>query len=239
MRISLEPAFILHQRPFRETSALLQIFTQNHGYLTLLVKGVRGKRSRFRGVLRSFVPLSISWSGRTELMCLSAAEIRGMPYVLQGDALFSGLYLNELLIRLLPPMDPYPTLFERYQTLLAAIALPEHRQALRVFEWAVLTALGYAPSLSRTADRGEAIDPSQYYCFSAEVGLQVASKISSGENCFLGEHLLSICQGRLEAPEVHAIARRIHALVLAPLLGNRPLKSRSYFQQAFVSARVD
>src|SRR5689334_7400347 len=99
MRISLHPAFILHHRPYRETSVLLDVFTQEHGRITLIAKSVRTNRSRTRGLLQLFSPLLLSWQGKTELMILQNVEPETTPIQLQADNLLSGFYLNELLMR--------------------------------------------------------------------------------------------------------------------------------------------
>src|SRR5207253_3115583 len=108
MRISLQPAFILHHRPFRETSVLLDVFSEEYGLVSLVAKGVRTHRSKLKALLQPFVPLLVSWQGKSELMNLVSAEARTTPFQLHGDCLLSGFYLNELLVRLLQKEDPHP-----------------------------------------------------------------------------------------------------------------------------------
>src|SRR5476649_1411082 len=107
MRIILQPAFILHHRPYRETSVLLELFTLEYGRITALARGVRQTRSRLKPLLQLFVPLLISWQGKGELVTLTAAESNGYPNRLLGTGLLNGLYLNELLVRILQKHDSY------------------------------------------------------------------------------------------------------------------------------------
>src|SRR3989338_5229515 len=115
MKVELNPAFILHTRPFRNTSLLVYFFTQEHGRVSTVAKNARGPKSRFRGQLQLFSPMSVSFLGQHELKTLTQADIYGMPFQLNQTALFCGFYLNELLMRLLHPEDPYPKLFALYQ----------------------------------------------------------------------------------------------------------------------------
>src|SRR5580693_2734969 len=105
MRILLQQAFILHHRPFRETSLLLDVFTEEHGKISLIAKGVRKHRSTLKALLQPFVPLLVSWQGKNELMNLVSVEAKGPPFQLRGDCLLSGLYVNELLVRVLQKQD--------------------------------------------------------------------------------------------------------------------------------------
>src|SRR3990167_1374131 len=98
MRISLQPAFILHQRPYRETSVLLDVLTQDYGRLSLIARGVRKERSRLRAILQPFIHLLISFQGKYELMTLVTAESSGAPISLRRASLFCGFFFYELLV---------------------------------------------------------------------------------------------------------------------------------------------
>src|ERR1700722_10385018 len=110
-RVNLEPCFVLHSRPYRNTSLIVELLTKHYGRIAAIARSARGPKSRFKGCLQSFVPLLISWSGRGELMYVSAVELQAMPYQLNGKALMSGFYLNELLVRLLLHQDDYSQVF--------------------------------------------------------------------------------------------------------------------------------
>jgi len=230
VRAILKSAFILHTRPLNETSMLLEAFTASHGRISLLAKGVRLLRSRFRGLLRPFVPLLISWSGKTELMSLSAAELVGTPPNLMGNTLFSGIYLNELLVRLLPRADAYPEIFYAYQSTL--IALQNHPKAecnLRLFEKTVLAELGYGFALDRETANGLAIQAERYYAFTPGHGLNQCTPHDSQEHIFSGKCLLALHKGVLEEPDDLLTAKRLNRAAIATLLGDKPLRSREFF----------
>src|SRR3990167_1618223 len=99
-----QPAYVLHSRAYRESSALVDFLTPQ-GRLRAVMRGARGKAG---SLARPFVPLEVEFRGRGELKNVSRLEAAGIPNLLHGEALFSGLYLNELLIRLLPEPDPHP-----------------------------------------------------------------------------------------------------------------------------------
>src|SRR3990167_7796799 len=113
-----QPAYVLHSRAYRESSALVDFLTPQ-GRLRAVMRGARGKAG---SLARPFVPLEVEFRGRGELKNVSRLEAAGIPNLLHGEALFSGLYLNELLIRLLPEQDPHPATFDNYAMTVLALA---------------------------------------------------------------------------------------------------------------------
>src|SRR3990170_1584267 len=107
MRFQQQPAYVLHQREYSETSLLLEVFTVNHGRIGLIAKGARRASSRLRGVLKPFQRLLIGWSGKGELAVLTAAEADGPDCSLEGPALYCGFYMNEGLLRLVKRHGPH------------------------------------------------------------------------------------------------------------------------------------
>lgn len=162
-RINHEPAFLLTAKPWRENSLWLEMFSRNHGRVALLARSARARQSELRGVLVPFVPVSASWYGSQELKTLHRAEWLGGWRQPQGRALFSGLYINELVYRLTAREDPHPALYDALHTAMRAVAgTANHTAALRLFEWALLTELGFAPDL-RQDEHGNAIEAAQTY----------------------------------------------------------------------------
>lgn len=232
MRSTLQPAFILHTHPFNETSLLLEAFTESNGRISLLAKGVRvGQRSRYRGLLRPFVPLCASWAGKTELMSLSAAELNGIPFDLTGNALFSGIYLNELLVRVLPRFDAYPKIFQAYRHVLSALQMQAQAEAsLRLFEKTLLAELGYGFALDRESINGQTIQLDGWYEFIPGVGLNRCEFEShNAERIFSGKSLLALHKGQLEDADDLRAAKRLHRIAITALLGNKRLRSRELF----------
>lgn len=170
-RHDAQPAFVLHNYPYRETSLVLEVFTQNHGRVALVARGARRPRSALRGVLLAFQPLLLSWAGRSELRTLHKAEWRGGLPQLKGIALLCGFYLNELMVKLLPRDDPHEVLYQTYFDTLHALSNgADHAATLRRFEKRLLKELGYALTLDYDVASGEPIDPGHSYQYLIERG---------------------------------------------------------------------
>lgn len=230
-RVVLQPAFVLHSRPYRDTSVLLELFTSQYGRLTVLARGVRSRRSKLNGILIPFTPLLISYSGKTDLQTLQQVEMDGASYNLVGKLLLSGFYLNELLIRLLQRHDPHPTIYQAYQqTLIALVNSQQPEVELRIFEKCLLADLGYGLQLDSTID-GELVLPEEQYWFEFGSGLQKTTTQNS--NNFLGKSLLALQNGELNTIEELRDAKRLLRSVIAILLDGKPLKSRELFSKIF------
>lgn len=231
-RVQLQPAYLLHRKPFRDTSLLLELFTQEHGRVGLVARGARGSRSKLKGVLQPYQPLLLSWSGRGELPSLTAAEAVGGGVFLQGDALISGFYLNELLMRLLARHDPHPHLFERYQLALQRlIANQSVDWALRLFERDLLQELGYGLLLTHEGQSGEEVEPGARYCYDPESGPQRLYTAAVGCLSVQGATLLALARGECEDVALRRESKLLMREVLGHHLGPRPLASRELFRQ--------
>ena len=226
MRIFLQPAYILHARPYRETSMLLDVFSEEHGRVALVAKGVRTARSKWRSMLQPFSPLFLSWQGKSELMGLHQAEPNGLPILLKGECLLSGFYLNELMMRLLQKQDPHPRLYTIYQdTLLELQGLHLQEKTLRLFEKKLLAELGY--DLPLPIGLGA---ESSYYIFLPGQGFELTSSENSGGSAvFSGKSLQAIAGDQFDDADVLRDAKRLMRMALAPLLGRQPLQSRKLF----------
>ena len=225
-RVQQQPAFILHHRPFRDSSQILDILSHGHGKLALVARGSRGSRSRLKGILRPFMPLEVSWVIKTDLGTLTGAEVRGAPLSLQGDALLSGYYINELLIHLLHRHDPQPEIFELYARTLASLAGSENvAPCLRQFEIELLGHIGYALTLDVDAASHEALDPAGNYEYRMEQG-PVAVSRSDGRLVFTGDTLMAIGALEFERPEVLRAASRLLREVIDFHLGGKELRTR-------------
>ncbi len=231
-RISLQSAYVLHTRPYRDTSLLVEIFTHDFGRIGLVARGVRTSKSRYASLLQPFTPLLISWSGQGELPTLSGTEVAGVAPKLKGDLLLSGFYLNELLMRLLQRGDAHPRLFETYITALASLAETEEQESiLRQFEHRLLQEIGYGLILDHEVMNGESIDPKSCYRYLPDRGPVVSSENNEDGIIVHGRTLLAIAQGDYSQSQVRQEAKRLMRAALAVHLGDRPLKSRELFQQ--------
>ena len=217
------PAFVLHSRPYKESSALVDLFTPKGRLRAVL----RAARSRTGAKARAFVPLEIELRGKSELKTLSRIEASGVGHFLTGNALFSGLYLNELLMRLLPVEAPYESLYEHYALTLQAIAQGNRLEPLlRGFEWRLLEEIGYGFSLE--FDRfGMPIEAETWYRLSSEGGFERVGQLAPG--LFHGTDIRSMAQAAWHVPGTLACAKRLMRQALAQVLGSRPLVSRELF----------
>jgi len=226
MRVSLQAAFVLHRRPYRDTSLLLEILTEEYGRMGLLARGARTARSRLKGILQPFRPLLLSWSGRGELPTLTAAEEAGPPLIIPPSRLLSGFYVNELLVRLLPRQDAAPPLFLCYSQLLAALATtPDQEKALRVFEKHLLSELGYGLQLDTDALSGAPIVAEDNYRYVIEQGPVRAEQSTAGV-AVSGKSLLALQQETLDDPAALREIKRLIRAALDVYLQGRPLKTR-------------
>ena len=224
-------AFVLHTRPYRESSQLVDLFCARVGRLTLVARGSRGPRSAQKALLQPFIPLSLSWRGKGELKNLDQLELEASPLKLQGVALYSALYLNELLYYLLEQNTAYFELFDYYRQALQLLSQePSPEPVLRQFELLLLETLGYGIDFRHDGVSGLAIEPEGEYLYLAECGL-VASTLAPGAGePFIGRHLLAMAEGRFDEPALLQASKRFCRQALKPYLGDRPLKSRELFQ---------
>ena len=220
-----QPAFVLHSRAYRENSALVDFLTPL-GRLRAVLRSARGKAGT---LARPFVPLEVEFRGRGELKNVGRMEAAGVSTWLSGEALFSGLYLNELLIRLLPSEDPHPGVFDHYAATLLALAEGRPLEPLlRSFEWRLLDDLGYGFALTMDI-HGEPIAPDGLYRLQVDAGLEQVYLLQPG--LFNGAELLAMADADWTAPGALSAAKRLMRQALAVHLGGRPLVSRELFRK--------
>lgn len=223
-------AFVLHQRPYRETSLLLDVFTADFGRLSLVARGQRQAKRHQTNPLQLFQPLWINWFGRGDLLTLNKVETTSAPYWLQGHATLCGLYINELLVRLLTQQQPEPLVFEAYLTVLEGLQQVEQaEQVLRLFEKRLLEALGYGLDLSTDSD-GEAVEESRHYSYQPELGLQTCFH-DDAKRIISGSSLLQLQQENLNDAISLTETKQLMRLIINYYLDGKPLKSRQLFAE--------
>jgi len=232
VRVKLQPAFVLHARPYRDTSQILDVLTPEYGRLALVAKG---SRRRVRGgstvaLLQPFVPLLLSFSGRGEMKTLTGVEIAGPAKAPVGTRLYSGFYLNELLVRLMHRHDPHPILFSVYSETVKSLAGDgQVDEALRRFEFNLLRELGFGFELALDGVSGQAVVAEHWYRFDTECGLVcVDGNEHADVPAFPGNELLAMAGGEF-GQAVRSTAKRLLRQALASHLGDKPLKSRELF----------
>jgi DNA repair protein RecO (recombination protein O) len=226
-RVQLARTWVLHQRPFRDSSLIVEVFAREHGRLTVFAHGVRGPRSRF-AVLQPFRPLLMSWSGRGDAAQLTGAEGAGPACALPAARLMSAFYLNELLVKLLTRHDPYPQLFDQYELTLAQLVVQAQAESpLRQFEARLLEFIGYGLNLDAEADTGRPVSSDSYYHFEPGVhGFVVAEPGSSG--AIHGGVLRRLAQGEgFAAEDEQSQARALMRAALDHCLEGRELRTRT------------
>ncbi|MCF6282993.1 MAG: DNA repair protein RecO [Candidatus Polarisedimenticolaceae bacterium] len=228
--MQLYECYILHRRDYRNSSLLLEIFSKELGRFPAIAKGVKSNRSKKQGELQCFHPLQLGLAGRGEIRNITTIDSERRPYMLTGTALYCGLYLSELLMRMTARNDPHPVLFEQYEQTLAELAqgaLLDH--ALRYFEIGMLETLGYGLLLNCQAT-GEPLQPDLHYHYKIEHGPVPVTGQRRDRSTLRGSTLLALSRAepleRVAAQE----AKRLMRSVLAHYLGTKPLKSRELFR---------
>ncbi len=231
MRVELQPAYILHTRPFRDTSLLLDCFSKSYGRMTLVAKGARSPKQRQRHLLQPFIPLLLSWQGKSDLKTLIAVESHGAAFDLKNNYLYSGFYINELLIYLLAQHDVATDIYEIYEQLLSELNQQGDLEvSLRIFEFSFLSLLGYEIDFKCEGVEGKAIAPHHYYAFINEVGFVLVDDCPDNKpSNYSGEQLLLIAQNNYEDPLTRKVAKHIARTALSFHLQGREIKSRVLF----------
>ncbi len=223
-QVWLAPAYVLHQYAYRDTSRIVEIFTAEHGRLTVFARGANSAKSPLKGVLRPFQRLLISWSGRSDAGQLVSAEIDGRSSSLSPARLMSGFYLNELLLKLTERWDPHPEIFGSYAECVQALCSATHEEpALRRFEKHLLHALGYGLELSRTAE-GTPVQADRYYRFALESGPQPC--VAEAPGAVYGQSLADLQRESFGDARSLRDAKRLLRAAIDACLEGRPLKSR-------------
>ncbi len=224
----LQPAYVIHTRHFRETSLIVNFFTRDFGKVSAVAKGARRRRNKATSVLQAFMPLEIAWLGRRELKTLTILESPQGGCFFSGNTLVCGLYLNELMYRLLKPEDPHPAIFTLYENTVTALKNDDLvAPLLRKFEQEILTELGYALCLTTDYLSGEPIDSDVDYFFDPLHGItRVQHNHIDPTLVFPGASLLKINQMQYDDNQILRDAKRLFRLALAPLLGTQPIKAR-------------
>jgi DNA repair protein RecO (recombination protein O) len=221
-----QPGFVLHSYPYKETSLIVDTFTRDFGRIGVVAKGAKRPLSKLRGVLQTFQPLSLSFSGKSELRTLIDAEWVGGLLPLEKTALLCGFYLNELLVKLLARDDPHPALFDHYVSTLNELAHGEPAQiTLRKFERALLKETGVAADLTRSTTTRARVEADGQYVVDPERGARNAGPVESWP-VVSGKTLLDMEREDYADPQTQAQSKQLMRFLLAYQLGGAPLNTR-------------
>ncbi len=237
LKVEQQASLVLHRKPYRETSLLLELLTQSHGRIALVAKGARKAKGR-TGLLQPFQLLSCSWVSTTDLGTLTQVELATTTREdypepsfwqpkLHGSALYCGLYLNELIIRCTQRNHEVDGLMARYSLAIENLARGNNEASvLRQFEWQLINILGLGASLE-VDNNNQPIEAETYYCYQHEAGLvMVSSKVAGA---ILGKSLLELAANNWHNELLQNAARKLTTQALKPLVGNKPFSTRSLY----------
>jgi len=227
-----DQAYILHTRPYKNTSMLVEAFCQQHGRLSFVVKGAKRKNSPMQGLIQAFTSLYIVWGGQGELKNLYKAEAISPHLSLNGDDLFAGFYINELIMYLLHKYDAHPELFLYYQQCL--ISLSEHQdieRSLRYFELDLINELGYGVNFQLDGHSGEEVSKERLYQYDFEIGVSEYRGDDPSVLHISGDTLHALAKRNLSTPAQKSEAKRLLRRILEYYLDGRPIRAREFFQQ--------
>jgi DNA repair protein RecO (recombination protein O) len=233
----MDRGYVLHTYPYRETSLILQVWTEKHGRMGLVAKGARRPRSASRAVLVPFQPLTLDWFGRGELRTLKTAEPTSPATPLAGQSLLSAFYLNELLLKLTTRDDPHEGLFAAYDDAMSALRQISRdarydlvEPVLRRFELKLLQELGYAVELRREAGTHAPIVAEREYLYVVERGpIPAPESEETPVNAvrLRGLTLIDLDRGRLEDAATVAQAKQLMRLLINHSLNGQELATRA------------
>ncbi len=226
MKPQQDTAYLIHSRPYRDTSLIADLFTAHHGRVSVVCKGARRGKSPKSLLLQPFRSLTTSWSGRSELQTLVSVEQHESAmgesgwHNLAGNELVCGLYINELLWALLHKNDPHPHLFERYRETLNSLRSDKSIESvLRTFELTLLDEIGYGLNFHED-EEAEAISPDQTY------GYEISRGFYASESGFGGDFLVRMQGGLPSNREDMKQAKILTRTSIEQLMNGRPIRSR-------------
>ena len=230
MRLNNQQALVLRTHKYSETSMLIDIFSRSSGRLRLMAKGARRSKSASANFLQPFVPLSLSWSGKSDLKTMTGAE-GGKPLLTRPDRLMSGFYINELIYYLTTEYDANELLFEACVGVLMELEVEENQEvALRQFELRLLEELGYGVNMHED-DQGVAITDYSNYAYQIGTGFRRLESLNPTESPLTipGPGLIRLSNNHWDA-ETLRIAKYLCRVSIDHLLAGRELQSRKWAQ---------
>ena len=229
MRVELNPCYILHNRSYRETSLILDVFSRRHGRIGLVAKGARKQKNDKRALLQPGRKISMAWTMRRELGTMTQAEPCQGNQAHGTGGLLTVFYINELLVKLLHRHEPHPELFDAYDEAIGRLIDTSTEQTtLRVFEKRLLEALGYGLVLCSDIE-GNAIKAEHKYNYLLEQGPVLHDSPDGSGMRISGRTLTALAEEKLDDDHVLAEAKQLMRMALGNLLGNKPLLSRELY----------
>jgi DNA repair protein RecO (recombination protein O) len=220
-------AYILHAKPFRESSLICEALTQSSGVITIFAR-----KSKYQNPYQVFTPLKLSLkSGKGDLFYIDKLDEVQETLPLAGNALFSAYYVNEIIIKLVKQNADNDYLFKCYQTTLNQLNSQDRIEPiLRTFEMALLDCIGVLPDLNNDADSGNALNHQQAYIVHPEVGVLAKPDNVHPSQVFNMNELQLIVEQQWQNPAGLSAAKRLMRQLIHFHLEGKPLKSRQFFR---------
>lgn len=230
-----QAAYVLHSRPYRESSAMVDLLTPDYGLIRCIARGVKKTMNQGQA-LQPFVEYQIFFHGDTGLKNLDKYESQTLPLALQGDALFSGFYVNEVILRALRSDAEVEAeyLYEAYAGALQSLQQQHLEQALRVFEITLLEHMGQSYEWDIDFKTADQVEDDSHYGFFVEQGMSRVSHIYAAKNphnCFYGQDLKYLAQGDVSRASTLKMCKRLLRLALRPIIGYKPIQARELLKQ--------
>lgn len=217
-------AYLLHSRPFQDDKVICELLTQDYGKVAVVAYQGKSAKSNKRALLQPFTPITVTIKGKSQLKTASRIESAGKSWLLTGDYLYSGMYLNELQVKLLGEYIPVPDLFEQYKVSIEGLEQQRPIEPiLRQFENSLLEELGFGIDYSVLTSFEEGI--CQYIPEQGFVPVNIKSKAP----VLNVAHLLSIWHGHIDNAEVLYHYKLLMRQIIQHLLAGKPLNSRQFF----------
>lgn len=228
MRVQLQKAYCIHSRSFRESSQIVEMLTPDHGLISCVMRGAKKKNSSVDLV---FTPLIISWSGKGELFTLTNMETAGVKHINSPSIYILGMYLNELILRLVPKSSPSKEVFDLYQKIISILEGTDNQEKLlRLFEIELLSLTGHGLSLDKEADHETPIQKDITYRYDVGLGPARVQHEGVAWNVIKGATLLGLMSPLSMDTSSLVEAKRLMRGIINLHLDNRPLHSREILQ---------
>ena len=222
-----DECFLLHQRAYGETSLIVEVFSKNNGKMSLMARGAKKPKSKFFGYLAPFTKLQVTYSGRSDMKTLTNID---RDFSISTNSFsktsYSLLYINELLMRLLPKDAAQEDLFLIYEQFLHKVTRGDELEiTLRHFELDLLDMLGYGLDFENDIDRNESIESNKNYSFVPERGFRESSNSN-----FSGEDIINIRTRELSKVSKKYL-KHLTTTAIHFCLDGRDLESRDIFKR--------
>lgn len=231
MKVELTPCYILHRRDYSESSLILDVFSREHGRISLIAKGAKRNKKR-QGINNSlYQKYNMAWLAKSELGTLTDIELLSLSNSLKPEVMMTGFYMNEIMLRLLHKHESHPELFDSYDTAINRLLDNEPEQiVLRYYEKTLLQSLGYGVILEHEAQTGEALDAEKEYYYQLDSG-PCYYVVDNGLGINIsGKTLLELNAENLSDVKNINEAKKLLRLILNQHLGEKPLASRELYQ---------